>query len=290
MAGSGHHNGVRPPGWYADPDRAEAIRYWNGTRWTDRRRPWPAWSRAGVSANPANPASPAPAAAAREAAAAAASSEVPLQAAPPKQEFQGGGLPPREPPASGGGGSDSGGGRPGAPAPSRRKWCLVSGIAVLAAVAVAVAGEALRPTSHGPRVLSDPRFVQLANAECAHTMPGLRPPETGPFGTTISPAQAAGQIDHAAAGLDALAGRLRALPVSDADRPHVDGWLDGWQRYTAAGRQYATFLRQHGTSDPGHVLDNGVKEARLSDDFALANGLKNCTFSFTPQPDPSTGF
>jgi hypothetical protein len=173
--------------------------------------------------------------------------------------------------------------------PSRRKWWLVAGIAVIAAVAVALAGQALRPTSHGPRVLTDTRFVQLANAECARTIPDLRPPENGPFGTTITPAQAADQIDHAASGLDGLAGRLRALPVSDADRPHVDGWLDGWQRYTAAGRQYATFLRQHGNSDPGHVLANGVDQARLADNFALANGLKSCTFSFTPQPDPSTG-
>jgi hypothetical protein len=157
-------------------------------------------------------------------------------------------------------------------------------------VAVALAGEALRPTSHGPRVLTDTGFVGQANAACAKAMPGLRPPQNGPFGTTITPSQAADQIDHAAAGLDALAARLRALPVSDADRPPVHGWLDGWQRYTAAGRQYAIFLRQHGNQDPGRVLDDGVRQARLADDFALANGLKSCTFSFTPQPDPSTGF
>jgi hypothetical protein len=284
MTGSGPDNGGRPPGWYADPDRGEAIRYWNGTRWTDRRRPWPAWSRAAVAPDTA---SPAPATAAREATATGASSEVPLSEVPPKQQFQGGGLPPREPIAPRGGG---GGGVSRPTVPSRRKWWLVAGIAVLAAVAVAVAGQALRPTSHGPRVLTDTRFVQLANAACARTMPGLRPPENGPFGTTITPAQAADQIDHAAAGLDTLSGRLRALPVSDADRPHVNGWLDGWQRYTAAGRQYATFLRQHGVSDPGHLLNNGVKQARLADDFSLANGLKSCTFSFTPQPDPSNGF
>jgi hypothetical protein len=282
MAGSERPSTDRPPGWYADPDRAEAIRYWNGTRWTDSRRPWPAWSRAAVTPNAA---SPAPATAPREATVAGTSSEGPSSQVPPKQRFQGGGLPPPRPPAAGGG---RGGARP--TVPSRRRWWLAAGIAVLAAVAVAVAGRALRPTSHGPRVLTDTRFVQLANAQCARTIPGLRPPENGAFGTTVTPAQAADQIDHAAAGLDALAGRLRALPISDADRPHVDGWLDGWQRYTAAGRQYAAFLRQHGNSDPGHLLDHGVAQARLADNFALANGLNSCTFSFTPQPDPSTGF
>jgi hypothetical protein len=288
MAGSGPREGGRPPGWYADPDRAEAIRYWNGSRWTDRRRPWPAWSKAATAPSTA---SPAPATAAREGTTAGASSEVPLSGGTPQKGFEGGGLPPREPPQPGGGGGGGGGGgdsRP--PAPSRRKWWLIAGIAVLAAALVAVAGEALRPASHGPRVLTDTGFVQQANAACASTIPGLRPPQNGPFGTTITPSQAADQIDHAAVGLDALAGRLRALPVNAADRPHVDGWLDGWARYTVAGRAYASFLRQHGNNDPGRLLDDGVRQARVADDFSLANGLKSCTFSFTPQPDPSTGF
>jgi hypothetical protein len=66
--------------------------------------------------------------------------------------------------------------------------------------------------------------------------------------------------------------------------------LDTWLRYTASGRQYGAFLRQHGSADPGHLLDDSIKQARLADDFALANGLKRCTFSYTPQPDPANGF
>ena len=285
MAGSGPDDAGRPPGWYADPDRAEAIRYWSGTRWTDRRRPRPAWSKA-----PLAPSGPRPAAAtaARETTAVRASAEVSAVSEARRQgSIDGGELPPHQPPTRSGGGD---GEDPRRPARSRRKWWLVGGVAVLAAVAVAIAGEAMRPKSHGPRVLTDTRFVQLANAECAKTIPGLRPSDSGPFGSTITPAQAAAGIDHAAAGLDGLAGRIRALPASDVDRPHIRSWLDGWQLYTAAGRQYATFLRQHGVNDPGHVLDKGVREAHLADDFALANGLKSCTFSFTPRPDPSSGF
>ncbi|HSS11825.1 MAG TPA: hypothetical protein VLL25_18195, partial [Acidimicrobiales bacterium] len=158
------------------------------------------------------------------------------------------------------------------------------------AVAVGVVGEAIRPKSHGPRVLTDTRFVQLANAECAKTLGGLRPPDSGPFGSTITPVQAADGIDHAAGGLDALAGRLRSLPAADLDRPHINGWLDSWHRYTALGRQYATFLRENGTKNPGPLLADSVRQAHLADDFALANGLNSCTFSYTPQPDPSNGF
>ena len=30
-----------PPGWYQDPERADAQRYWDGGAWTDGRRPLP---------------------------------------------------------------------------------------------------------------------------------------------------------------------------------------------------------------------------------------------------------
>jgi uncharacterized protein DUF2510 len=286
MAGSGRGESSRPPGWYADPDRAETIRYWSGSGWTDRRRPRPAWSKKGSGAlQIASPAPTAEISAAREATASHASAEVmPLSQPVPPPDLGG---PPEAPPSPRGGGD--GEGEPGR-ARSRRKWWLIATVAVLAAVAVVVTGEAIRPKSHGPRVLTDARFVQLANAECAKTLPDLRPPNIGPFGSNITPVQAADGIDHAAGGLDALAERLRILPASDLDRPHINGWLDGWHRYTALGRQYASFLRQNGTKNPGHLLAGGVKEAHLADDFALANGLKSCTFSYTPQPDPSNGF
>ena len=53
---------------------------------------------------------------------------------------------------------------------------LFAGVAVLAAVAVGIAGEAMRPKSPGRRVLTDAGYVKLANAECARTLPDLRPP------------------------------------------------------------------------------------------------------------------
>jgi hypothetical protein len=34
----------RAAGWYADPSDATLIRYWDGRRWTDRRRPRPSWA------------------------------------------------------------------------------------------------------------------------------------------------------------------------------------------------------------------------------------------------------
>jgi hypothetical protein len=140
-------------------------------------------------------------------------------------------------------------------------------------------------------VLTSSTFESGANGLCDKTLASLRPPvSSDPFGTTITPTQAADQIDRAATGLDKLAGQLRALPAPAADRPQIDGWLAGWGRYTALGRQYATGLRQHGTPNkaPQSEID-ARREAATADRFALANGLKSCTFLVTPQPDPSSG-
>jgi len=48
------------PGWYPDPDNAGAIRYWNGTAWTEKRRPRPGWTQAEGAAGAAGPTPPAP--------------------------------------------------------------------------------------------------------------------------------------------------------------------------------------------------------------------------------------
>jgi hypothetical protein len=201
--------------------------------------------------------------------------------------------PPAPPPGAGGGGDGpSGEGAPdgsAAPDTRRRKWWLLCGIAVLAAIAVGLAGQAMRPPSPGPRVLTDRHFVELANAECAATMPTLRPADGGPLGSALNATQAADQIDKAAAGMDGLIDRLGRLPAADADRPHIAGWLASWHDFAGTGRDYATFLRQHGTNQdkPPAVLDTAARLARASDNFARANGLKDCMLAFVYTPSAS---
>lgn len=201
---------------------------------------------------------------------------------------------PRPPWSDAAGPGDNGNGKGaaneagGAPR-SRRKWFVLAGLAVLAAIAFGVAMAAIRAPSPGPRVLTDTAFVARANTLCRDTMPTLRPPDNGPFGSLVTPAQTADRIDQVAAGLDELAARLRAIPAALPDQPHIAGWLAIWARYTAEGRTYADWLRRHGFANPGSVLSASNRDQHQADNFALANGLKDCTFFTIIQGNPENG-
>ena len=175
------------------------------------------------------------------------------------------------------------------PKAGRRRWFVLAGAAVLGAVALGVAMEAIKAPSPGPRVLADTAFVASANDLCRTTLPPLRPQDNGPFGSTVTPAQTADRIDQVSGGIDVLAGKLRALPAGPADQPHISSWLDTWSRYTADGRRYADFLRLHGFKNPGGILDASTRDQHAADNFALANGLKDCTFFTVIQPNPANG-
>jgi Protein of unknown function (DUF2510) len=313
MAGDRNARRNRQPAWYPDPDRPDRLRYWDGAAWTTRRRPFPRWSAespnviglAGSNAleGPVRAAElPAPAAGVGTTRQASPGSPNPGDAgsgmssttdAPmPIRRTSDDGPPPGgpgDPTGGGGGGGGEGGKEPDST--RRRRWIFFAAVAVLAAGAVWIAGAALVPKSYGPRVLHDATFIRLANAQCTAKLADLRPPDAGPFGTTITPTQAADSTDKAATGMDNLAIALRSLPASAADRPFINSWLDGWNRYAALGRQYATFLRQNGTATPSRQLrDSIVHEASVADNFVLANGLKACEFTVAPNQDPSNGF
>jgi hypothetical protein len=151
----------------------------------------------------------------------------------------------------------------------------------------------MQPKPVGHRALIDSNYIHLANAACQKTMPGLRPPDTGPFGQVDTPAQTATQIEKAASGLDGLTATLRSLPMAAPDRAPINTWLDGWNRYIAFGRSYAAFLRTHpnANDNPTSLITDSVNQAKASDHFALANGLNRCALFATPRPtDPTSEF
>ncbi|HEX3539580.1 MAG TPA: DUF2510 domain-containing protein [Acidimicrobiales bacterium] len=309
---------LRAPGWYPEPDihpgSHQVLRYWNGRHWTDRRRPMPILASLDLNTvagapvraleGPARmvdlPIIPLPAIASeltvtregpggrtdtRDRSAASEFRDVDFATA-----TGGSGRPPAPPRRDGGGGDDGSGDESQAPTRRLRKWWLFALVAVLAAVAVVLAGEAMRPPSPGPRVLTDATFVRLANDACAKTLPTLRPADGGQMPAAITPAQAADAADKAASGLDALATRLGNLPAVPADRPHIVAWLDGWHRYAAIGHQYAGDLRTHGGTNahPPAFMATASTLAKNTDSFSRANGLTACLFAYNYTPDPSS--
>lgn len=307
----------KPPGWYPDPDilpgSNTTLRYWNGRHWTDRRRPMPVLTSLDIGGAYGVPLAralegrvetaslPAPAAeitATRDgppgfAEPRASSSDVIGNA--PSVTSDGRGVPP-SPPQRGGGGGGGGGDGDGAeqhPVARTRKpkkpWWLYAGVAVLAAVAVGLIGEAVKPVSNGPRVITDTQFVRLANADCAKTLPGLRPDDPGELGAAVTPAQAASQMDTAADGLVTLANRLAALPIIAADRPFVAAWLVGWHSYAAIGHEYAANIRQHQPTSAKEppFLATAATIAKATDKFSRANGLKSCEWAYSDNTSAS---
>lgn len=308
------------PAWYLDPDilpgSNRSLRYWNGRHWTDRRRPMPVLASLDIGGpgglpparaleGPVHTAElPAPAAeitATRDGPAGLSdtrdrsSSADALGAERSTSTGDGAGIPP-EPPHRGGGGGGGNEGDPGGeqrPGVGTRKqkkpWWLYAGVAVLAAVVVGLVGEGIKPASSGPRVVTDAQFVRLANTDCAKALPNLRPPDPGAMGSSITPAQAATQIDQAAGGLDNLANQLAALPDTTADQPFVKSWLAGWHAYAAIGREYATDIREHPPTSAKEppFLATAADLAKTSDRFSRANGMTSCEWAYTESSSPS---
>jgi hypothetical protein len=147
---------------------------------------------------------------------------------------------------------------------------IVTVIAVVVIVARSLGGE-----SDGPKVLTDAAFTTAASAACAEAFPALRPPSTDRE-DVVTAAESAAQSRKAADGLDALATRLRGLPVSSVDAPFVATWLDDWSTFVATGRQYATALDTGNVRAANAVAKGGDKAQERADRFARANGLKAC--------------
>jgi hypothetical protein len=230
------------PGWYPDPDNADAIRYWDGSTWTDKRRPRPGWT------------SPAPALGTADAGGA------PRTDSPMEPGARGGYL--RTLPA-------------GAPRP-KALWVIGAILAAAAAVMALISFRFVTPRNPGPRTITDASFISAANQACKQMLTPLihaDRPVVGDSDKTV-----ADRTEAAATGLDHLIATLRQLPVQPADQAHVDAWLAAWATYAATGHQVAAADRTSNASKYEPLLEQGRRQRFPVVDFAEANGIKSCTF------------
>jgi hypothetical protein len=148
-------------------------------------------------------------------------------------------------------------------------------LAVTLVSIVAVGVRSFGGESDGPKVLNDAAFIATATTACAEAFPPLRPQATD-RDDVVGAKEIAVQARAAAGGLEALATRLRALPVDRADAPFVATWLDEWTTFIDAGRRYATVLDTGDVRAANRVATTGDAAQQRADRFARANGLKEC--------------
>ena len=159
----------------------------------------------------------------------------------------------------------------------RRRWGLLAGGAVLFGV-ILVSVPAWLDTSPDipPRSVADVGFTDRAEALCAEALPPLRADRPESREDTGTPAAFARRIDRAAAGLERVAGDLRALPVAAADAAEVDAWLDDWDAYAAVGRRYADRIRTEDESAADEIEEQGSELSTGIFVFARSNGMPSC--------------
>lgn len=160
--------------------------------------------------------------------------------------------------------------------PTRRRWSLFAGAAVVAAVVVlfGTAGVTQRPELP-PRSVEDAEFARRANASCSRALPALRRQQREGGRASDDPALAP-RVDRAADGLQRLVGELRAIPVAPADQPEVDRWLDDWDGFVSVGRRFADALRRRDARARATTETEGNRFSRRIFGFAKANGMPAC--------------
>jgi hypothetical protein len=292
----------RVRGWYRDPADPTRLRHWSGDGWDGRSRNLPGWSIASADLDARAPLrsgddgpvldGPVGASALRPATlpAAAGSEGARLRRQPPPAALRSSRHASHHP-ASGAGQTT----------PPRREaiWrrprlpmlvvTAAVGLAVL--VLAAVLGGALHaalPAAASP-LGRDTAFVRAADAACLTSMAPARTAtgETlGPAGGSAMPTVAT--VESANRQLDALAARLRRLGSHLPAGSGLRSWLSAWSRYAAA-RLAASVSAARNASGPAAATSAGTtgavaeqlgaarSTAEHADDFAVANGLLDCT-------------
>lgn len=161
-------------------------------------------------------------------------------------------------------------------APRGFPWPPIVMIAAFVLLSAVVLGYRLtRAAPTGPRVLTDPAFIDQANQRCRAALPPLRPQDTS-RAASVSPDEIADQAMRAADGLAGLSRELRTVPVAVEQKAFVEGWLDGWAVFIDAGRRYAQALRSGDVEAANKVAKSGDPAQRRADAFARGNDLDGC--------------
>jgi hypothetical protein len=159
----------------------------------------------------------------------------------------------------------------------RRRRPLQVIVAITAAFTLLVLWQNrnLRP----PRTMTDPSFVQAANALCERQIRPLAEKQLSSREhdkQDDSPKANAVKIDRVADKLEAAVAELRALPHRPENTSQLNAWFGDFDGYVQAGRDYAEALRTTTEDQYSKVDDEAVAPLKAISHFARANHLDSC--------------
>jgi hypothetical protein len=290
---------ARPPGWYRDPDDPTSLRHWGGYEWSDRRRIRPGWDLPDsdwiappLPSDTGGPVLEGPAHSASLPAIAAAASgrthtrtvgnggrQIPRTADLTARSRRP--LPPRlvirQPSWN-----------------ARRPVLAIVGIAMAGLLTLVAVVALTRPLHPLPWSLDDPQVLIDANAVCAKTLTGARPPTAAAMTSGI-PAPSAPALTQWGTAVQQAGDRITQLPSLPDNVAAVNTWLSQWHAYSLDEINYASWLRAnsgHPSSTQSKIgsslADAARSNANRADTFVDDNGLSQCVLDLVPSNNTPT--
>jgi hypothetical protein len=129
------------------------------------------------------------------------------------------------------------------------------------------------------RTMTDPTFETAAKALCDTRVRPLAEKQLSSAEhdkQDDTPKANAKKIDAVADKLEAVVTELRALPHRPENGAQLSAWFRAYDRYIAAGREYAVALRTTTEAEYSQVDDKAIAPLKAIGHFARANHLDSC--------------
>ena len=124
-------------------------------------------------------------------------------------------------------------------------------------------------TSEGP-IVADRAFIRAAADVCSDGQRGI--------GAIARGLDRDERLDALIAVVRPMVARLGALPVKEADRPHVEAWLASWRDFVELGEAEAEALADDALGAADEFERRASRPKAEVDRFALTNGISPCVF------------
>ena len=126
------------------------------------------------------------------------------------------------------------------------------------------------PSTSDAPIVADRTFIRAAAGVCSDGQRGV-----GAIGGGLDRSE---RLDALISVVRPMVARLGALPVKEADRPHVEAWLAAWRSFVELGEAEAEALDDDDLGAADELERRASRPKAQIDHFALTNGISPCVF------------